>query len=704
MSDTFAPTKRALLIGINKYPYLHGRSLSGCVNDAEVMRQLLIDRFEFDPANVDVLLDGEATREGVLGALDRLYERTGTDDVVVLFYAGHGSQMTDVEGDEPDGLDETIVPTDSGRDPHPNRDIKDDEINAWLLRLGRKTSHAVLIVDSCHSATISRDPFGENVRWVPPDLRPPSALPPSTIDASVARGFEREAVGASGWLPVSSRYVLLAACGTDESAYEYRVDGAGGTVRHGALTYFLARELKAAPNGSTYRDVFEPVKRHVTTVYPRQTPQMEGTRDRELFGVRDLQPMVFIGVARRAGGSVTLAGGAAMDVTIGSEWGIYPPNAKRPDDQLRLGRVRVTASRAVACEAQIIEESVPGAIGEGARAVEERRSQGSRPFTVLIDPALDAASASELTALIQTRPLLATATGGAPADARAYLVQPRSEIHEGDPVPQVGPLQAPTWAVVGADGMLAVRPRTAEPGAAKAIVEKLEMLARYRNALQIENPDLASDLRGQVQLILRRQLPNGSWVDATADHTSGEVSFEEDDRLAFTITNGTDRTLYVAALDFGLTDVIAQLYPPAGASEPFGPRRSVTYGERDGEEMKLGFPQDYPFSSLSDERPDVHGFEHVKLFVTSQPADFGPLLQGTLRGADRGGASQPQSPLGELLASALEGGTRDASPVRRPPNEQWTTVARSFTLRRRPADTAPPMAQIGVSVATSQRQ
>ena len=697
MSDRLAPTKRALLIGINKYQNF-GRPLSGCVNDAQVMRQLLIDRFQFDSANVAMLLDEAATRNGILGALDTLFEATGPDDVVVVFYAGHGSQMTDVEGDELDDLDETIVPTDSGRDPDPNRDIKDDEINAWLVRLGRKTSHAVLIFDSCHSATISRDAFGETERWVPPDLRPASALPASTIDPSLTRGFERAEKGASGWLPLGSRYVLLAACGTDESAYEYRVDGANGTVKHGALTYFLARELRAAPSGSTYRDVFERVRRQVKSAYSRQTPQMEGTRDRELFGVRDLQPMVFIGVTGRAGSSVTLAGGAAMDVTVGSEWSIHRSSAKRPDDQSRLGHVRVTACGALTCEAQIIEESTVGAIVEGTRAVEERRGQGSRPFTVLIDAAVDAAAASELTGLIRSRPLLATVTGGAPADARAYLLQPRQTVREGDPVPQLGLLQAATWAIVGADGMLAVRPRIAEPGAAGAIVEKLVLLAKYRNALQIENPDLASDLRGKVQLTLRWRRPDGSWVDATADQTNGDVVFEEGDRLAITVTNDTDRTLYIAALNFGLTDVIAQLYPPTGASEPFAPRRSITYGEREGEEMELSFPHDFPFVSPVDEQSAVHGLEYIKLFVTSQPADFGPILQGTTRSSNRADSSgRLDSPLAELLASALEGGTRDIQRVSRPPNEQWTTVTRSFTLRRRPVDMVASLGQSGIS-------
>ena len=69
--------------------------------------------------------------------------------------------MTHREGDEADGMDETTVPFDSGRDLYPNRDITDDEIFAWLRKLSARTDNITLIFDSCHSGTIDRDPFGE---------------------------------------------------------------------------------------------------------------------------------------------------------------------------------------------------------------------------------------------------------------------------------------------------------------------------------------------------------------------------------------------------------------------------------------------------------------------------------------------------------------------------------------------------------------
>ena len=107
------PDKRALLIGINAYP--HVPPLSGCVNDVRLMHSVLVDTFGFPPDHITLLADEQATRAGILAAFDALVAATGPDDIVVIHYAGHGSQMADREGDEPSGFDSTIVPFDAAR-------------------------------------------------------------------------------------------------------------------------------------------------------------------------------------------------------------------------------------------------------------------------------------------------------------------------------------------------------------------------------------------------------------------------------------------------------------------------------------------------------------------------------------------------------------------------------------------------------------
>src|SRR5690242_5232981 len=84
-----AGVKRALLIGINTYQAVP--SLSGSLNDVAAMREVLITRWGFDARNVRTLTEREATRAGILAALQQLVREAGPSDVVYVHYSGHGS-------------------------------------------------------------------------------------------------------------------------------------------------------------------------------------------------------------------------------------------------------------------------------------------------------------------------------------------------------------------------------------------------------------------------------------------------------------------------------------------------------------------------------------------------------------------------------------------------------------------------------------
>ena len=694
--------KWALLIGINKYAKLAARyQLNGCVNDVKLMAGILQSNFSFPEDNITLLRDEEASHDGILAAIDGLVDRIAKNDIVVIHYSGHGSQRTDLEGDEPDGLDETIVPHDSGRTPHPNRDITDDEIYMRLLRLTETTPYVTLIFDCCHSGTISRDPFGANSRWVEPDLRPAEELPPSAVALEVAQAASRD-LGSSGWLPLGERYVLIAGCRDEESSYEHRVD----TVMQGALTYFLSEELVKATAGTTYRDVFERASAQVTAAHSRQHPQMEGARDRELFGVHDIEPMRFVPVKQRAGDKVALGAGAAHGMTVGSQWAIYPQATKQactdPEPPLRaqrgrlregeriteetprLGRVEITDVRAVTSDARILEEVKADAIVAGARAVEEAHFYGEMRLVVDIQaPAGYEAKVAELAKLIEKSELLRQAEEGEAADARAYIIAPRTKASKGDPVPQLEAVAEATWAVVGQDGrlMMPTHP-VAEACVASTLRDNLEKAVRYRQALALRNPNDDSLLKGKVELILKRQGADGTWVKAEPEDKSGQIVFEEGERIAAEIVNRHNAPIYVSVLDFGLTGAIGLLHPVAGASEQLAPGKSIQIGVRAGDEVKLYMPDNFPYvPDPTDEEP-VGGTETFKLFATTHEADFSLLVQPGFRDIGLRTAKGAGTPLGQLLDMALTGcGTRDVQRNRVPPDEEWTTVQRSFFLR-----------------------
>jgi hypothetical protein len=148
--------KLALLVGINKYS--NGvNALQGCVNDVLLQKNLLIHRFGFNPNDIKIITDEQATREGILSAFEEhLINQAKPGDVVVFHFSGHGSQVTDPDKDNPDGLNSTLVPIDSGYNPSGGvvQDITGHTL--FLLMYALKTDNVTVVLDSCHSGGAKR--------------------------------------------------------------------------------------------------------------------------------------------------------------------------------------------------------------------------------------------------------------------------------------------------------------------------------------------------------------------------------------------------------------------------------------------------------------------------------------------------------------------------------------------------------------------
>lgn len=156
--------KLALLVGINKYPG-NQMALRGCVNDVLLQKHLLVYRFGFNPNDIKILLDEQATRKGILTAFEQhLINQAKPGDTVVFHFSGHGSQIQDPDKDEPDGLNGTLVPIDSGYQPNGGevQDIMGHTL--FLLMYALKTDNVTVVLDSCHSGGAKRGNFAVRSR------------------------------------------------------------------------------------------------------------------------------------------------------------------------------------------------------------------------------------------------------------------------------------------------------------------------------------------------------------------------------------------------------------------------------------------------------------------------------------------------------------------------------------------------------------
>ncbi len=198
---------RALLVGIDAYPYV--LPLEGSVNDARAMRDFAVRYWGFRPEQIKMLTDAQATREAVLEAFRSwLVEGSDAGDPVLFFWSGHGFQQPDRNGDEADHLDETLVGVDTRPDRHGGFQnmISDDEIESLLKRLrGRQVT---LVIDACHSGTITRglmpaDGYIKLLRARVPALPAARALHQREVS------FVESAPGLVVWSAVSAAQVAL---------------------------------------------------------------------------------------------------------------------------------------------------------------------------------------------------------------------------------------------------------------------------------------------------------------------------------------------------------------------------------------------------------------------------------------------------------------------------------------------------------------
>jgi peptidoglycan/xylan/chitin deacetylase (PgdA/CDA1 family)/uncharacterized caspase-like protein len=136
----------AVVIGIDDYA--HWPKLRYAVNDANGMRDLLINRFRFKPENIFSLSNQDATREHILSLLgDKLAnpELVKRDDRVFVFYAGHGTTRK-----LPSGRDlGYIVPVDADVSNFQGQSIS--MTNFQDIAEAIPSKHLFFVMDSCYS-------------------------------------------------------------------------------------------------------------------------------------------------------------------------------------------------------------------------------------------------------------------------------------------------------------------------------------------------------------------------------------------------------------------------------------------------------------------------------------------------------------------------------------------------------------------------
>jgi Caspase domain len=277
--------KRALIVGIDIYlpgnitEVNSGRTswinLDGCVNDAMSIKTLLESKYGFGEDHISLLTNEKATREGIINSIKRLTETSQKGDIVVIYFAGHGSQIKNIGSSEADQKDETIVPSDAYLGA---ADIRDKEINELFYQLSEKGVILTAIFDSCHSGSISRGlaEHESKSRYLAP-------VPNARVnDPAIPHDL------------VSENVLIISAAQDEETAKEQE-DEQGNP--HGAFTFALIQALKTLPANAPAIKIIESTRAIIKYNGKLQEPVFEGNdlrKNSTLTGLpRDSVPNIF---------------------------------------------------------------------------------------------------------------------------------------------------------------------------------------------------------------------------------------------------------------------------------------------------------------------------------------------------------------------------------------------------------------------------
>lgn len=271
----------ALLIGVGTYENAPNLNVPVTTADAEQVAMVLGDPqyCGYPSGQITLLRDDQATRTGILQALENLAASASKDDTVFLFYSGHGHY----------GEDGTYYLTTNDMQLTADRKVADgtavrqDELLAALQRV--QAERVLLIFNACHSGEISPTLAADD----PPFTGAP--LPVPTAAALLSTGSGR---------------LIVTACRENQYAYV----GAGqNTIFVAALVQGLRGQGVSSRRGfisafDLYSEVYDTVTKTVQQTIPQATrDRYSATQEPELTVLKGVGPFA---VALYQGASATL--------------------------------------------------------------------------------------------------------------------------------------------------------------------------------------------------------------------------------------------------------------------------------------------------------------------------------------------------------------------------------------------------------------
>lgn len=254
-------TKKAFVVAISQYDPTTGWSTISSDQDLKLIRQYLAKE---GFSTVVILENQKATKAAIVSSFRDFIKQCNKGDKVIVHFSGHGIQLTDLDGDEADGYDESLVCYDSPKTKidasyDGSKHLLDDEWNVLVTDLRAKlgiNGHVLAVIDACHSGTTSRGEPTVKIRGGEPaiELNRQKILNPK-LRANETSGFSERATG----IGELAKYVCLGGSPSHKANHEINIyDPKTGALKHsyGSLTYGVSRAFQRLRPQTTYRQFY----------------------------------------------------------------------------------------------------------------------------------------------------------------------------------------------------------------------------------------------------------------------------------------------------------------------------------------------------------------------------------------------------------------------------------------------------------------
>jgi metacaspase-1 len=610
-----APKKYALIVAIGNYPNKNFPTIDSD-KDIPLIKTSLLNQ-GFLENDIILIQDEKATYKNVVDAFNvDLYNKISPGDIVFIHFSSHGTQITDDNGDELDGLDEAIICYDAVPkkiDPEykGTNYLRDDKLGELIDLLSSKlgsSGNIILNVDACHSGSITRGEELSPVRGVD------EGYPPAK---TTNRGAEDTKIGGmSQYKPGNAKVVIFSGARHDEKNYETRDDENGWV---GALSLTMSHALQNIKGDITYRGLFDMIKKEMSVKSPKQTPQIEGDVDVQVFSGNAVIQKPYYEVKSVDGNKITLIGGSLTGLLVGSIIEFHSANTLDPKGKTPVASGTVTEATELE---SVVELKTKSGDPAGSWAFIKEQGFGDLTISVKMGDFKNGSLKSSLEDEINKLKMIKQTN-----DKSELLIK----SDKGNDVIVFSTVD---------DGIIYEK-KNSDNNTANDVIDRIKTFARNK---YIKSINSTSDEIKLTFEIIPINFDISQFKVTSADNISskqkgGQYIFNDSDFFQIKIKNEGTLTAYFTILELQSDGIINQMFPNVrlkGADNELKP----------GAEYKI--PAPYRCSP-------PFGNEVIKLIATKEKINFEPILNSN--GQSRGESSN--NPLEILMQDAFTGTRSD---------------------------------------------